>query len=210
MPTLEKMVDGFKVYKATIHEKQKDLITHQEQAGIRPTTLVITSSDLHVSPDVITSCTPGDLYVIRMKAGLVPPYSTAELSGFTATLEYAIQYHKVQNILILGHSHNDGLEMVLDGGLETTDSDPLKAWLGIAGEVAQAVNAQMAEAPREHQERAMELETVVMNIRNLFTYPWIEKRINAGELEIYGWHFDVESGQLLAYMPTEGTFVPVD
>ncbi len=209
MPTLEKMIDGFKIYKATTHEKQKDLIIHQEQAGVRPTTLVITSSDLHISPDTLMGCTPGDLYLIRLKAGLVPPFSP-ELNGFTATLEYAIKYHKVNNILVLGHTHNDGLEMVLKGGHTTSDSDPLKAWLGVANEVAQAVNEQMKDYSDAEKNRAMELETIVMNIRNLFSYPDIQEQVNQGKLEIYGWHFDVESGQLLGFMPNDGTFAPIE
>ena len=210
MPTLEKLVDGFKIYKATIHDKQKDLIMHMEQAGIRPSTLVITSSDLQVSPDLMTSCVPGELYLIRLKAGLVPIYDPSYVSGFTATLEYAVLNHQVQNIVILGHSHNDGLQMALDSEMATSDADPLRAWLGIAHDVAHAVKTQMAGATPEQQVKAMELETVVMGIRNLFSYPWITDRVNKGALEIYGWHFDVETGELLGYAPNVGTFVPIE
>jgi len=209
MPTLEKLVDGFKLYKANGHEQQKDAIVHRLQAGMKPSTLVITSSDNMVAPDILTTSNPGDLYTVRMKAGLVPPFDATALSGFGATLEYAVMTLQVQNIVVLGHSHNDGLEMVLNG-MKEDDSDPLKHWLGIANEVAESVRTQMAEDSREMQLRAMELECVVMGLRNLFSYPWIESRVNKGQLEMYGWHFDVLSGQLLGYMPNEGTFAPFE
>lgn len=210
MPTLEKLIDGFKVYKATSYERDKELLSRQVLAEMQPTTLVITSSDLHIAPEVITSSTPGDMYVIRLKAGLVPPYDPSRVSGFTATLEFGVQNLQVQNIIVLGHSHNDGLQMLLDGQHQTTDSDPLRAWLGYAHEVAEAVKRDMPDHSREQQERAMELETVVMNLRNLFSYPWITERVNKRKLEIYGWHFNVENGELLGYMPGKGTFEPFE
>lgn len=209
MPTLEKMVDGFKIYKATVHEKEKNLISHQLRAGMKPTTLVITSSDFMVPPELLTGCNHGELYTIRLKAGLVPTYNPQRVSGFTATLEYAVTQLEVQNIVVLGHTYNDGLRTLLDGGHETTDSDPLKAWLGTAHEVYEAVKQHMGDAPRPDQERAMELETIVLCLRNLFSYPWLESRVNAGNLEIYGWHFDIEAGILLAYLPSENNFVPM-
>ncbi|MCH2546659.1 MAG: hypothetical protein MK052_03475 [Alphaproteobacteria bacterium] len=206
MPTLEKLIDGFKVYKATTYQKDRDLITHQLMANIQPSTLVITSSDLHIAPEMLTGCTPGDMYVIRLKAGIVPPFVQSKVSGFTATLEFGVMNLSVENIIVLGHSHNDGLQMLLDGGHYTTDSDPLRAWLGHAHDVYEAVKKDMASHSREQQEKAMELETIVMNIRNLFTYPWINDRIQENKLEIYGWHFDIEDGTLLGYMPTTGHF----
>lgn len=206
MPTLEKLIDGYKIYKATTFERDRELISHQIAADVQPTTLVITSSDLHVAPENITSCTPGDVYVIRLKAGLVSPYNPDRVSGFTATLEYGVMVLEVQNIVVLGHSHNDGLQMLLDGVMQTTDSDPLRAWLGHAHEVAEAVKEQLGDQPRNVQERAIELETIVMNLRNLFSYPWISERVDAGKLEIYGWHFDIETGELLGYLPDKGTF----
>jgi carbonic anhydrase len=179
-------------------------------ANIRPSTLVITSSDLHIAPEVITSSNPGEMYVIRLKAGLVPPYDPSRISGFTATLEYGVMHLKVQNLIVLGHNHNDGLQMMLDKGHKTTDSDPLRAWLGHAHEVYEAVIRDMPDSSRKEQERAMELETVVMNLRNLFSYPWIDERIKKHGLEVYGWHFNIENGQLLGYMPNTGKFEPFE
>jgi carbonic anhydrase len=208
MPTLEKLIDGYKVYKATNYERDKEMIAHQLRSNIQPTTLVITSSDLHIAPEVITGSNPGDMYVIRLKAGIVPPYEPGKVSGFTATLEFGVMHLQVQNIVVLGHSHNDGLQMLLDGGHHTTDSDPLKAWLGHAHGVYEAVVQQLSDRSREDQERAMELETIVMNLRNLFSYPWINERVQKRLLEIYGWHFAIESGTLLGYMPGSGQFEP--
>lgn len=213
MPTLEKMIDGFKVYKATVHEKYKDTIAHQVRAGVKPSTLIITSSDLPIAPNALISSAPGELYVIRLKSGLVPSYRPDWVSGFTATLEYAVLGLQVKNIVVLGQSQEDGLQMLLDGILTTPETEGgggLRKWLSIAGEVSDAVRTQLSQYSRAEQERAMELETIVLCIRNLFSYPWIESRINNGSLEIYGWHFDIESGALLGYMPSQGTFVPFE
>lgn len=210
MPTLEKLIDGYKVYKATTFERDHEIISHQVKTQSRPTTLVITASDLHMAPENLTGCNPGEMYVIRLKAGLVPPFDKDRVSGFTATLEYGVQMLEVKNIIILGHNYNDGLQMLLDGAMQTSDSDPLRAWLGHAHEVAEAVKQQLSSQPRDIQERAIELETVVMNLRNLFTYPWITDRVNKGQLEIYGWHFDIDTGKLLGYMPNTGKFEPFE
>lgn len=210
MPTLEKLIDGYKVYKATTFERDHEVISHQLKTHTKPTTLVITASDLHMAPENLTGCNPGEMYVIRLKAGLVPPFQKDRVSGFTATLEYGVQVLEVKNIIILGHNYNDGLQMLLDGVMQTSDSDPLRAWLGHANEVAEAVKQQMGDQPRNVQERAIELETVVMNLRNLFSYPWISERVNSGKLEIYGWHFDIDTGQLLGYMPNTGRFEPFE
>ncbi|MGB1539467.1 MAG: carbonic anhydrase [Rickettsiales bacterium] len=210
MPTLEKLIDGFKVYKATTYEQHRDLIMHQIEAGVQPTTMVVCSSEMQIAPASLISCTPGELYTIRLKAGLVAPFAKDKVSAFAGSLEYAVCEVGVQNIVVLGHSHNHGVRMVLEGGHKTSPSQALQDWLSVADEVAEAVKSQMGEYPFEDQLRAMELETVVMGMRNLFSYPWIRSRVEEGKLEIYGWHFDVESGQLLAYAPNEGQFVPVE
>lgn len=207
MPTLEKLVDGFKVYRTTTYARDKELFAHQLMAKVQPSTLVITTPDLHVAPEVLTSSTPGDMYVMRMKAGIVPPFSPDRISGFTATLEFGVVNLAVQNIVVLGHSDNDGLQMLLDGKhLASEASDPLRAWLSYAQEVCDAVKRDMGDRPRADQEQAMELETIVMNLRNLFSYPWVAERVEKGRLEIYGWHFNIATGDLLGYMPGTGMF----
>lgn len=200
MPNFGHLVSGFRTFHATEFERDRDLVTHLVESGLRPSTLVITSSGMHISPEKLTGSRPGELYVIRNMVGLVPPFEGEEgANGTVAAIEYAVNNLKVENILVLGHAHSVGVKLLLDNEATMQSSDPMKAWLGIGKEVKDVIEKQMGDKSREEQERACEFELIVLCLRNLYSYPWVAKRAEEGSLQLIGWHFDIETGQLLNF-----------
>ena len=212
MVALSKLVSGYRVFKATTYEEHKDVITHLLRMGAKPTSLVITSCSLRISADQIFGCSPGDLYVIRNVGGFVPPYEEKGMHGTLAAIEYAIKVLKVENVMIVGHAHCEGVRelMKLDEHITEHNRDPMKAWLSIAVRARDEVRKQMAGSSEQEQLRACEKEVVLVSLLNLLEYPWIKELVEQGKLDIYGWYFNIEKGELLAFNPQSKFFELVE
>ena len=202
MTTYNQLVDGYKTYKTTVMEQKKDIVRHLIQLKIKPSTLFITCADLQISPEVITSAKPRDLYVIRNIGGIVPPYEKKGIHGEIAAIEFAVCELGVENIVVLGHTHCDGVIELMQHDLnKKKKSDPMEAWLNIGLDAKNAVVKQMGEFPFEDQCEACEKEILLVSIRNLLTYPWVKERAGKNQLGIYGWNYDIETGELFSYDP---------
>ena len=210
MPSLQALVGGFKTYKATTYTQHKNLITHFLQQGRKPTTLFITCCDLRTSPESITSCSLGDLYTVRTIAGLVPPFEDVGAHGAVAAVQYAVETLKIENIVVMGHAHCDGINSLMNYK-EKGDGqyDAMASWLAVAKDAKNAVTTQLAGKSAEVQEKACEQESILISLRNLLTYPWVKEGVNSDSLSVYGWHFDIESGDLLCFNPATQVFEPL-
>lgn len=205
MPTFESLVNGFKIFKATVYPQKKDLIMHLRQQGHKPTTLMMTSSELRISPDVLTSSNPGDLYVIRTPAGLIPPYKSVAQASVAGVL-FAVEELKVENIIILAHAHNAGIRklMLMQGdnlNIDNTALDPVSRWLSIGVPARDAVREHLKNLTPTEQEQTLEKELVLHSMHNLLGYPNIQQLVDDNKLQIFGWHFDIESGTMLCFNP---------
>lgn len=213
MPTFESLVNGFTIFKATIYPQKKNLITHLLQQGQRPTTLVLTSSELRVSPEDLTSSNPGDLYVVRTPAGLVPPYRSVA-QATVAGVSFAVEELEVENIIVLGHARNLCVRKILmmEGDklhIDNTALEPLARWLSIAMPARDAVRTHLKDLTPTQQEQALEQEIILHSMNNLLGYPGIKERMDKDTLSIYGWHFDIESGEMLCFNPASQQFEPI-
>lgn len=210
MSTIQHLINGYKTFKATQYEEKKDIIAHLVEQGTHPSTMVVTSSELRISPDLLTSSNPGELFVMRTLGGLVPPYSQEGVHGIIASIEYALNSLKVENIIVLGHAQCRALrEYYTQNENDNTSTDPLKNWFSIAKEAKTIIKEQLTNLSEEEQIETLEKETVVLNLKNLFSYPWINERIDNGSLTIYGWHFNILTGSLLHFDPQTQQFEPI-
>jgi carbonic anhydrase len=212
MPDLGKLVSGFRVFKATTFNEQKDLITHLMQQGQKPTTMVISCVDIRIPPAMIFSTTPGELYVINNIGGLVPPYQTTGVHGILSAIEYAVTGLEVENIIVLGHTKCSSIKMMMsDAYVDDVHglSESMKTWLSIAKEARDAVKAEMSTNTQEEQESACEHESIIVSLRNLMTYPYIMERMDQDKLNIYACQFDIENGEVQLFNPDNGYFEPV-
>lgn len=212
MTDVGKLISGFRVFKATNFQQQKDLIGHLVRQGQKPSTMFISCVDIMISPTGIFSTNPGELYIINNIGGLVPKYATTGVHGIMSAIEYAVKDLEVENIVVLGHAKCDSIKMMMsDKFASSTDglSESMKKWLSIAGEARDAVKKEMSDKSEEEQQSACEHESIIISLRNLMTYPYITQRMQVDKLNIFGWHFDVESGDIMAFDPDTGFFEPI-
>ena len=179
--------------------------------GQNPSTLVISCCDSRTDPGMLTGANPGDIFVVRNVANLVPPYrNDAEMPGIRADIEFAIKGLNVSNIIILGHSGCGGIRALMDGeGITESNFEFIGRWVTIAREARERVLLELADEPDAVKSRACEHWSIELSLRNLMTFPWIRERVEAGTLMLHGWYFDMNAGELLAYSSESGTFAPL-
>lgn len=209
MTDIGKLISGFRVFKATNFQQQKDLIGHLLRQGQKPTTMFISCVDIRISPTAIFSTNPGELYIINNIGGLVPKYNTSGVHGILSAIEYAVTDLEVENIVVLGHARCDSIKMMMSDKFDSsTDglSESMKTWLSIASEARDAVKSELPDKDAEEQQSACEHESIIISLRNLMSYPYIVERMQADKINIYGWHFDIETGDIMAFDPDTGFF----
>jgi carbonic anhydrase len=173
-------------------------------AGQRPQTLVVACSDSRVDPQTVFGARPGELFVVRNVAGLVPPYEPdAHYHGTSAALEYGVRVLKVSQIAVLGHADCGGVKALVEGApLEARDF--VEPWMRIAEPVLRS-HALTQDSPESHEE--YEEEVVRLALANLAAYPWVAEAVAAGQLTLQGFRFAISSGILTKL--ENGRFVPV-
>ncbi len=211
MPEVGKLIGGFRVFKATTYQRQKDVIHHLLEQGQKPSTMVISCVDLRLAPAEIFSSNPGELYVLNNVGGLVPKYGTGGIHGIMAAIEYAVTTLEVENIVVLGHSKCDSIKTMMSDKFSATNglSESMKTWLSVASEARDAVKREMSDRTEEEQQESCEHESIIISLRNLLTYPYISKRMGQNKLNIFGWHFDIETGDIRAFNPATTFFDPI-
>lgn len=175
--------------------------------GQSPKIMMIACSDSRVDPSIILNCEPGEAFVVRNVANLVPPCENdSKHHGTSAALEFAVCFLKVEHIIILGHTHCGGIRALLTG----TGTEPSKtqgfidSWMEIAKEAKEKALQEKGSGPACEQ-RCGEY-SLMASIDNLYTFPWIKEKIEAGTLTLHAWHFNLETGHILSFNPKTKCF----
>ena len=201
------LFDGVLRFQANDYEKNKE---HFLTIGRRqdPHTLFIGCSDSRVVPALITSTLPGELFVVRNIANIVPPYrDTGEYVSTTSAVEYALTVLDVANIVVCGHSNCGGCAALWRP--ENTERSPhTRHWLELAEPVKRKVEAHFTDRDTDVREREWLTEqyNVLEQMRHLTTYPTVRERFKRGTLKVYGWHYIIESGEVYNYNPAARAF----
>jgi carbonic anhydrase len=177
--------------------------------GQSPRALVISCCDSRADPGMLLGAGPGDIFVVRNVANLVPPYRNgAEMPGIRADIEFAVKGLNVERIIILGHSGCGGIAALMKG---ETDSkyEFIGAWVNIAMAARERVLRELAGELLEVQAKACEKAAIALSLENLMSFPWIRERVDAGSLTLHGWYFDIDAGELLGYSAETGQFAPL-
>jgi carbonic anhydrase len=200
MTSIPNLVEGFKRFRERHFERNDSLYQHLVKDGQTPKTLVVACCDSRVDPALVLDCEPGDLFVIRNVANLVPPSeSRAGHHGTTAAIEYAIRILAVEHIIVLGHAHCGGINtLVRTGGAGNPDTY-MADWMHLAESARASVMAEMSQASLEEQLHACEQRAILVSLENLMTFSWVRERVERGALTLHGWYFDIEHGQLLRF-----------
>lgn len=206
MTDIKKFISGFKRFQKSYFGSDQELFS-QLQQGQAPEALVIACSDSRVDPAILMDCQPGDLFVVRNVANLVPPYEHGKgLHGVSTALEYSVCALNVRHIIVLGHRQCGGINALLNGLPPDLPGEFIVPWMNIAKRAKERVLADMPQASPEEQLCSCEQAGILVSLENLLTFPWVKERVQQGALMLHGWYFDLESGHLLAYDPILGQY----
>jgi carbonic anhydrase len=194
-----------KLFKGVAKFRQEDFEAHKELfqslgRAQKPHTLFIGCADSRVVPDMITRTMPGELFTVRNVANIVPPYrQTEEYVGTTSSIEYAVQALEVENIVVCGHSNCGGCAAMNKPSEELASLPNVRRWLEISKEVRGRVDRKMESGSEEEREWLTEQINILVQMRNLLTYPYIKERYQQGRLKIYGWYYIIETGEIFNF-----------
>jgi carbonic anhydrase len=173
--------------------------------GQKPHTLIVACSDSRTDPALVFDAAPGELFVVRNVANLVPPYQPdGQLHGVSAALEFGVRVLEVSRIVVMGHAYCGGVNAMLHGAPESC-RDFVAPWVAQATPVVRLI---CESFPEEDAERLAEETVVRLSIENLRTFPWIAEREAAGKLTLSGLHFGIADGVLRA-LSGPGRFEPL-
>ena len=225
-PTLNKLFEGIKGFQQRAYKLDLGDMKALVANGQSPKVLLIACSDSRVDPAILTDASPGEIFVLRNVANLVPTYAMeGKHDGARSAIEYAVRDLEVEHIVILGHAHCGGINALLKSiSGQKIQRDFIGDWVSIAmdgcvryvidklSESEQGQDSPLSEDDMknlcEHQ-HLVERAAIRGSLDNLLTYPWIKERIDTGSLSLHGWWFDLESGDLWATDADNTGFLPV-
>ena len=191
---IQRLITGFKAFREEYYGTRPGFFRGLVEQGQSPDVMVIACSDSRVSPSIIAKAEPGELFVVRNVANLVPPFKPgSSYHGTGAAIEFAVRDLKVHDIIVLGHSHCGGIRRLCENQDEFKDRHFLDSWMSIIQV------ADKDEFQGEERLRYVEREAVKISLNNLLTFPWLRERVDSGDLKLHGWLFDLEAGMLLSY-----------
>jgi carbonic anhydrase len=172
-----------------------------------PQIMVISCCDSRVSPEVIFDASPGELFVVRNVANLVPPYETGgEYHGTSAALEFAVQALRVKDIVVLGHARCGGIRAFADESAPLSPGDFIGRWMNLIAPAAERLGPRREDL-NSYLDK-LELAAVENSLRNLMTFPCVRILVERGKLQLHGAYFGIASGVLMVRDPETGAFTP--
>jgi carbonic anhydrase len=200
------MLGGYRRFRDTDWPRQRERWSALSQ-GQSPKVMVIACSDSRVDPSQIFDTSPGEIFVVRHVANLVPPFELGgHRHGVSAALEFAVTQLEVSEIVVMGHGSCGGVHAALTqsfAGKAPGEGGFIDHWVDMLDEARERIIAKHGDGPEAV--RAMELETVRVSIANLRTFPFIPEREKAGKLKLRGAYFAIADG-VLHVMDKDGTF----
>jgi len=197
---MDELIAGYRRFRQETWPQQRARFEALAAQGQKPQTMIIACSDSRVDPQMIFAAGPGELFVVRNVANLVPPYMPdAAFHGTSAAVEFGVRVLGVRDLVVMGHALCGGIAALL-GDVPAVAGDFVAGWIGIAEGAREA--ALRCDTPEARQE-AGEHEAVRISLANLMTFPWVAEAVRAGRLTLHGAHFGVATGRLVL-VPAEG------
>ena len=177
-------------------------------AGQKPHTLIVACSDSRADPALIFDAAPGELFVVRNVANLVPPYSPDDTyHGVSAALEFGVGALRVKNIVVLGHALCGGVRAFAEDSAPLSPGDFIGKWMSLIAPAAEKLGPRGDTPPADYLAR-LEQASIISTLGNLLTFPRLRKLIERGRVALHGAYFAVATGELLVLEPQSGRFVP--
>lgn len=190
--------------RAEFFEKEQELLEALARHGQSPDAMFIGCSDSRVVPEFLTGARPGDLFVARVVANIVPPYGTGQ-NAVGAAVEYAVLHLKVNHLILCGHTDCGGIQ-ALDHPVDMAAEPAIAGWIEFARPAQTRVDARGLAGNARHL--AIVEENVLLQLENLQTYDAVRRALAENRLELHGWVYDVAGRQMRFYDATQASFVP--
>jgi len=203
----ERLLNGYRNFMTGRYQSESARYKNLARDGQRPEIMVIACCDSRAAPETIFDVGPGELFVVRNVANLVPPYAPdGEFHSTSAALEFAVQSLKVRNIVVMGHGRCGGIRAALDPNSEPlSPGDFIGKWMSLIGPAAEVVanNSMMTASERQ---TALERISIRFSLANLRTFPCVRILEERGKINLYGAWFDISTGELWTMNRTTGDF----
>jgi len=194
--SFEKLMHGYQQFRkkyVTGDDSTMKMLSYQ---GQKPEVMIVACCDSRVDPALILQCDPGDLFIVRNVANIVPPYECDHgYHGTSAALEFGICYLNVKHLILLGHSQCGGIEALLKPE-SLGQNDFLTQWVSLI-----QVNKKTDDVD------VMAKKALSQSYQNCMTFPWIQKKVNTEAFNIHRWFFDIKKGEINYFDIKTGTYL---
>ncbi len=209
MPFPQQLIDGYRAFLIGRLRHEQDRYRSLAESGQSPQIMVIGCCDSRVSPEVIFDARPGELFVVRNVANIVPPYAPDEHAhGVSAALEFGVGALKVRHIVVLGHAQCGGVKAFAEDAEPLSPVDFIGNWMKLMSPAAERVGPRGELSPADYLRR-LEQANIVNSLDNLMTFPRLRTLIERAEVMIHGAYFGVATGELSVRDPATGEFIRV-
>ena len=208
------LIDGYRRFRLGPYQEQRARYDALAAKGQKPRVMVIACCDSRVDPSIVFDAAPGQMFVLRHIAALVPPCERdGKHHSASAAIEYAVTQLGIDHVVVFGHGRCGGIQASLSGQFANAsecDGGFIHHWMEIIEPAREKVAAAAALSPDVDAQRALELAAIRVSIDNLRTFPFVREKEDAGELVIHGTFFDIADGFLRVLDPATGQFMAVD
>lgn len=194
--SLKKILRGYHTFRKKYASGNRSIMHLLAKHGQSPDIMVVSCCDSRVDPALILQCDPGDLFVVRNVANIVPPFEKDEgHHGVSAALEFGVCFLKVKHLIILGHSQCGGIHALLNEDSLHQD-DFISRWVSVIKRPHHSI---------KDTDECAKL-ALVQSYENCLAFPWIKKRVSEKTLAIHLWFFDISQGEIFSYSQSENNF----
>ena len=205
-----RLIEGYRTFLAARLPTEQSRYRELADQGQKPETMVIGCCDSRVSPEVVFDAAPGELFVVRNVANLVPPYTPdGAQRAVSAALEFAVQALRVKHIVVLGHARCGGIRAYAEQERPLSPGDFIGQWMSLVSPAAATVGGRGIR-PLDEYLTVLEQASVACSLDNLRTFPFVRALEEAGELSLHAAYFDVATGLMSVRDSGSGSFGPVD
>ena len=202
---MEKVISGIVRFQQSAFEARRSLFAELAN-GQSPDVLFITCADSRIDPNLVTQTEPGDLFICRNAGNIVPPHSKTT-GGVTASIEYAVAVLGVRHVVVCGHTDCGAMKGALNPEA-LSDLPHVYEWIDHSRAAVEVVKAKHGKADLAELQAVTE-QNVLLQLQHLETHPAVAARLSTGELELHGWLYNIESGDVTAYDPATESFITV-
>lgn len=205
MGEYEALINGYREFRNEYLGKPFDAYRKWAAKQQSPKVMIIACSDSRINPAILTHAGLGDIFMVNNVANIVPPYKEGKNThhSTSSAIEYAINNIKVEHIIILGHSGCGGINALFNGtGNSTKESNEysfIEPWINIVSEAKESVLQEMADSSSEEQLCACEKRSILISLKNLETFPFVQRAIKDSNLKLHAWYFDIGEAILHEY-----------